>query len=107
MKVFCIFYLKQSEEVSADDVIQLGEEEDEEGAAGEGQHAADDLDPRLQAERAAAVTRLSAALTKLYKLRSDRGIFLHFMLDIYFHCIPDNYPIVQQENCYESWNKSK
>ena len=105
--MFCIFYLKQCEEVSADDVIQLGEEEDEEGAAGESQHAPDDLDPGLQAERAAAVTRLRAALTKLYKLRSDGRIFLHFMLDIYFHFIPDYYPTVQQENCYESWNKSK
>ena len=105
--MFRIFYLKQSEEVSADDVIQLGEEEDEEGAAGEGEHAAYDLDPGLQTERTAAVTRLRAALTKLYKLRSDGGIFLHFMLDIYFHFIPDNYPTVQQENCYESWNKSK
>ena len=65
--------------MSADDVIQLGEEEDEEGAAGEGQHAADDLDPGLQAERTAAVTRLRAVLTKLYKLRSDGNIFLHFM----------------------------
>ena len=64
--------------MSADDVIQLGEEEDEEGAAGEGEHAPDDLDTGLQAERAAAFTRLRAALTELYKLRSDGGIFLHF-----------------------------
>ena len=85
--------------MSADDVIQLGEEEDEEGAAGEGQHAADDLDPGLEAERAAAVTRLRAALTKLDKLRSDGRIFLHFMLDICFRFIPDNYPTVKQENC--------
>ena len=85
--------------MSADNVIQLGEEQNEEGAAGEGQHAADDLDPGLEAERAAAVTRLRAVLTELYKLRSEGRIFLHFMLDICFRFIPDNYPTVKQENC--------
>jgi len=75
--------------VPADDVIQHGEEEDQERPAEEGQDAPNDLDPRLQAERAAAVTRVSTALAELDELRSD------------------NYPAVQKKNCKNCWNKSK
>ena len=90
----------------ADDVIQLGEEEDEEGPAEEGQHAPDDLDPGLQTERAAAVARLSGAPTKLDKLRSDIGfLFIYFWT--FISAVPDNYPAVEKEKCTSSWNKSK
>ena len=68
-------YLKQFKVVPADDVIQHGEEEDQERPAEEGQDAPNDLDPRLQAERAAAVTRVSTALAELDELRSEKIYF--------------------------------
>ena len=55
----------------ADDVIQLGKEDDEQRPAEEGQHAPYYLHPGLEAERTAAVAGVSAALAKLDKLRSE------------------------------------
>ena len=74
-------YLKQCKVVPADDIIQLGEEEDQERPAEEGKDAPNYLDPCLQAERAAAVTRVSTALAELDELRSEKNIFY---VDIYF-----------------------
>ena len=87
----------------ADDVVQLGEEEDEEGPAEERQHAPDDLNPGLQTERAAAVARVGAALAKLDELRSGKG-FLFSYWGIFLSALPDDYPAVEKKNCTSSWN---
>ena len=63
----------------ADDVIQLSKEDDEERPAEESQHAPEDLHPGLEAERAAAVARLSAALAELDELRSEKR-FLYILV---------------------------
>ena len=95
-------YLKQCEVVPADDVIQLGKEDDEERPAEEGQHAPEDLHPGLQTERAAAVARVSAALAKLDKLRSEKGFL--YICWTFISALPDNYPAVEKEKCTSSWD---
>ena len=75
-KSFYFTYLKQFEVLSADDVVQLGEEEDEDRPAEEGEHAADHLDPGLEAQRAAPVPGLSAGLAELDELRSEGVIII-------------------------------
>ena len=66
-------YLKQCKVVPADDVIQLGEEDNQERPTEEGQDAPNNLDPCLQAERAAAVPRVKATVAKLNELRSGKN----------------------------------
>ena len=74
-------YLKQCKVVPADDVIQLGEEDNQERPTEEGQDAPNNLDPCLQAERAAAVPRVKATVAKLDELRSEK--IYTFYVDIY------------------------